>query len=168
MSPKQEAEERGLDSFPAKATLLQLWKRDALQLTSPFQKRAGLAPLREKTLLGRRRDHSSETRAGLPRRCHPSLAKTSRSNSFECQAAARLGEPPSPGGRASGGALLPVAERRGCWGVGQEPAGREGPVGEGTARMSLPVAEIWSGGARVRGWRAGRSVGSGAQNTKLN
>lgn len=49
MSPEQEAEERGLDrALPAKATLLHFWKRDALQLTSPFQKRGGLgAALRE-------------------------------------------------------------------------------------------------------------------------
>lgn len=37
----------------------------------------------------------SETRAVLPRRCRPALARTSRSNSFECQAAAAgHGDPP--------------------------------------------------------------------------
>lgn len=92
----------------------------------PFKSGTGLAPLREKTSLGQRRDPGAENRAGLPRRCRPALARTSRSNSSECQAAAAgLGEPPSPGGRASGG-VLPLCRcapgvLRG-WAGGQRPA----------------------------------------------
>lgn len=98
----------------------------------PFKSGTGLAPLREKTLLGQRRDPGSENRAGLPGRCRPALARTSRSNSSECQAAAAgQGEPPSPGGRASGGSASPVSLRPGAAPrMGRGPAAGEGPVGE--------------------------------------
>lgn len=71
--------------------------------------------LLEKTLLGQSNDPCSETKSGLRGRCHPALARTSRSNSFDCQAeAARHQEPPPPGGQASRGALPRVAAPRGC------------------------------------------------------
>lgn len=166
-SPEQEEEERGLDrASPTKTTLPQSWKGDALQPASPpFKSGTGLAPLREKTSLGQRRDPGSQNRAGLAGRCRPALARTSRSNSSECQAAAAgQGEPPSPGGRASGGTLPPC---RCSLEVLREPAGgpaaHEGPVGKATAHLSLPVAEVGGGGARVDRRPAERSDGSGVQ-----
>lgn len=133
-----------------------------------------MAPLREKTLLGQRRDPCLKTRAGLPGRCRPTLTRTSRSNSFECQAAAaRHGEPSSPGGRASGGALLRVAAPRRYSGGGPG-AGRAGGqravkdlLGKGQLICLYLSPRSRSGGALVRRWRAKRSVGSGVQNTKL-
>lgn len=51
---------------------------------------------------------------------------------------------------------FPVSLRPGgAPGVGRGPAARGGPVGEGTAHLSLPVAEVRRGGARTR--RAERS-----------
>lgn len=52
--------------------------------------------------------------------------------------------------------------------VGRGPVARQGPVGEGTARLPLPIAEVRSGGVRVRRRWAARSVGSGVQDTKLS
>lgn len=84
-----------------------------------------MAPLREKTSLGPHRDPGSENRAGLPGRCRPALARTRRSNSSECQAAAaEQGEPPSPGGGAASGERFPcVAALRGCFAGGPGASG---------------------------------------------
>lgn len=114
-----------------------------------------MAPLREKTSLGQRRDPCSDTRAGLPRRCRPALARTSRSNSFECQAeAARHGEPPSPGGRASGGALPGVAAPRGCSRGG---SGASGPRRTCWGRDSPSVFTCRRGQERRSPHSAGRA-----------
>lgn len=76
---------------------------------------------------------------------------------------------PISGGPKQPGSASPVSLRPGgALGVGQGAAARLRPAAVETARLSLPVAEIRSDGARVRRRRAERSVGSGVRDTKLS
>lgn len=166
MSPEQEAEERGLDTaLPAKATRSgsgkgapgsylplskagRAWRRSARKLRwDPRARRLGLGSREDATL-------GWLELAGLT----PSGARRWPG----------VGNPHLQGAEPAGSAS-PCHRSQGILaGVGRGAVGREGPVREGTALMSLPVAEIRSGGARAQGWRAGRSVGTGAQNAKLS